>query len=82
DGQAARSVGLKLSRASGNLVLGLTILGPDQQVAFQGILTQTDLVSDVTLPSTGEYVARIQKVELGPIPNPEDTAFRIEVTAH
>ena len=76
------TVELSVSRATGNLNLGVAVLDTTGTVIFQGILMESmpQLAVPVTLPTNGQYLVRIQRNEMIPVAQPAATGFNVEVT--
>ncbi|MBI5668034.1 MAG: PPC domain-containing protein [Chloroflexi bacterium] len=72
---------LRFTRLSGNLNLGLIVLSQNNELAFQAsLITTNSLITQFTLPSTGEYTVGVFRVDLLPVSQPEPTAFQIQAT--
>lgn len=81
DGTAGEAFTLNFGRNSGNLNLGLVVLSADNEVAFQASLVNSNLlVTNFTLPSTGQYTIGIFRIDLVPVENPQPTQFRLNGT--
>ncbi|MCP4657123.1 MAG: hypothetical protein GY856_17075, partial [bacterium] len=81
DAEQGTEVDLAFRRRSGNLNLGLTLLDPLQQVAFQAALVVNSRVTTrLKMPMHGEYTVAIATI--GPLPpSAAKTGFTIALTA-
>lgn len=72
---------LAFTRVSGTLNLNLVILSPERQVVFQtSLVTSSNLTTQLTLPTTGNYTIVVFQVELFSPQSPEPAAFEIKVS--
>jgi hypothetical protein len=79
-GKGGSDVTLVFTRKSGNLNLGLVVLGPQNQLIFQAsLINTTALTASFTLPADGEYTVGVFRSDLLPPASPEATAFQIQI---
>lgn len=78
--RADDGLNVTVERLSGNLNLGLVILDSNSQVIYQASLGASELMSTrLRIPSEGEYVASVYRLETLPAISPETTAFSIQI---
>lgn len=74
-------VDVSFTKLSGNLNIGMVILSPDNQVVFQAsLITSETLATRLTLPSNGQYIVGVFRVDITPPLVPEPTAFQVTVS--
>jgi hypothetical protein len=82
DADAGSKYTFEFSRLSGNLNLGLVVLSPDNTVAFQASLVVSETVATrLMLPSDGQYLIGVFRIDVNPPATAEPTAFQLQVTA-
>jgi hypothetical protein len=81
DGGENSSIDLSFTRLSGNVNVGLVILAPDNNVVFQASLISSETLNTrLILPTHGQYMIGIFRVDVNPPATPEPTAFQVQVT--
>ena len=81
DAKANDVFALDFKRLSGNLNLGLAVLSSDNKIVFQAsLVTSSDLSTDFTLPSAGQYTIGVYRIDLLPPDSPQSTTFQITGT--
>jgi hypothetical protein len=72
---------LQFTRQSGNLNLGLAVITTNNVVVFESTLMNSNvLLTNFTLPITGDYTIGVYRSELLQPTNPEATSFEITGT--
>jgi hypothetical protein len=72
------TLALQVDRTSGNLNLGVVVLSPASEVLFYGGLIASNTVSaSLTLPTDGQYIIGVFRVDLVPPATPEATTFQV-----
>lgn len=78
---AGTKVELSFFRVTGNLNLGLVVLSSTNQVVYMVALINSEtMASRFTIPTTGEYIVGVFRLDLLPPPIPENTSFQIQAT--
>jgi hypothetical protein len=80
DSQANTVLDLAFARLTGNLNLGIVVLSPENEVVFQvSLITSNTFSTQVVLPTAGEYVVAVFRIDLRPPQAPEGTAFQLQM---
>jgi hypothetical protein len=80
---AGDKLDLNFTRASGNLNLGLVVLSSDNKVVYMAALvTSETMTTRFVVPAAGEYTIGIFRLDLLPPPDPQPTAFQIQVAVN
>lgn len=74
-------VDFSFRRLRGNLNLSIAIMSSENDIVFRANLVTSELLSTrFTLPTTGEYVIAVYRIDLIPPDEPEDTIFVLNGT--
>lgn len=80
EAEAGKALDLSFKRLSGNLNLGIVVLSPNNKVEFQvSLITSNTFSTQIVLPTAGEYIVGVFRIELNPPENPEGTAFQVQM---
>lgn len=78
---AGDKLDLSFTRASGNLNLGLVVLSADNKVVYMAaMVTSETMTTRFTVPAAGEYTIGVFRLDLMSPPDPQPTAFQLQVS--
>lgn len=81
EAKAKQSLDLNFKRLSGNVNMGIVVIGPDKKTLFQVSLIESDTFNTtIKLPADGKYTIGVYRVELNPPAKPKATSFELTAT--
>jgi len=80
EGTTDQRVDLSVERLSGNLNLGVVMIDSESSITyFSALVTSETMTTRLRIPTDGEYIVGVFRLELLALDNPEATAFSVQI---